>query len=223
MKDHFRPTPSATKLGSRSWLDRGSRFSGDSLPSLVQCRRCWTQPRPSRGEELLEDPAILEAWRRHDYCYPPYQFRPEYLISDKRGTRPPSSTEREKLMGFPENHTISCRPTGDRKQAAQALEDDRCSLLGSSFHVPSVATLLAPLLVDWDMLDGAPSRQSLLEGSMGRVQESTRLTDAVLREALARDLVASAIHGGQDARVDASSALPPDAWPRRAVPADRWT
>ena len=126
-------------------------------------------------------------------------------------------------MGFEENHTISCRPPRDRKQVPQQLEDDRCSLLGSSFHVPSVATLLAPLLVDCGLLDKIPSAQEILEKSMGCLEDPARPSEVSMRAALALDLASSAIHGGQDARVDASSAMPPDAWPRRAVPADRWT
>ncbi len=126
------------------------------------------------------------------------------------------------MLGFSRGHTLTCRPTGDRKARPQQLEKERCDLLRVSFHVPSVALCLGPLFVDWGLLAEAPTPQALIDRVSKLSKARARLRTGVAQQLLARRMVDGAIHRGQDARIDALDALAPTSWPRRPIPVHRW-
>jgi len=94
--------------------------------------------------------ATVKRWTADRWRYPPYQHKLQHLIKTGSGKlRPPVSTEREILMGFERDRTLSCMTAAERRSSPTDFEDKRCSLLGNSFHALTVAWLISHLLVKW--------------------------------------------------------------------------
>ena len=60
-------------------------------------------------------------------------------------------------MGFARDNTFHCWPAAQRKSSPKDWEDRRFSLIGNSFHTPSVAWLLAHVLHRHRILHKVPS------------------------------------------------------------------
>lgn len=73
-------------------------------------------------------------WVQDEYRYPPYQYRDDRGLWDKKGNwRLPSVEEKEALMGFPVGYTRACMVKS--KQKSQECLDKRHRLLGNSWQV----------------------------------------------------------------------------------------
>jgi len=70
---------------------------------------------------------------------------------------------REILMGFERDYTLTCWDNAARKADPVGLEDCRVSLLGNTFHVPTVAWLLSFLFKEWEFLVRLPSVKELAD------------------------------------------------------------
>ena len=102
---------------------------------------------PARPAGLNQcDEETLARWKGDMMRYPPYTYQPQFLVKRRDGTEEPRvlrSTEREKLMGFPEGYTLGLfRKEADTVSAFFHQEVERCGALGNSFHAVGLACLL---------------------------------------------------------------------------------
>ena len=80
----------------------------------------------------------LSRWRSDKFRYPPYQYKPEYIIYTKAGKwRLIDSSERELLHGYGWEHTSLCWSASKIKQDLEGYESTRCSEIGDSFSIYS--------------------------------------------------------------------------------------
>ena len=100
---------------------------------------CRAEPPPRPAGISRTDARTRQRWQEDQFRYPPYQYKPEYLVWD--GTlqrcRLLNSMEREILMGYGYNHTQLCWSASQAKQNPTGFEDERCSLIGDSFSIYS--------------------------------------------------------------------------------------
>ena len=64
-------------------------------------------------------------------------------MNSQNQVRVPNVSERELMLGFPLHYTAACLPKGQRK--GTEYNDVRLTLLGNTWSVPVVASLMAPL------------------------------------------------------------------------------
>ena len=86
----------------------------------------------------------LERWHNDAFRFPPYQYKESNSLVNRAGDfRVPDVQERELMLGFPLHYTAPCMTKSQRKQTGYV--DERLTLLGNTWSVPVVATLLANL------------------------------------------------------------------------------
>ncbi|CAK0838916.1 unnamed protein product [Prorocentrum cordatum] len=101
------------------WLPPGAvcpgPAAGEPLPTFVRwAPRSQPRPRPAGIGECSA--AELARWEAAGFASPPYQFRDKWCIHQADGrVEPPDATIREKLMGFPEGHTVPCMTSSQAK------------------------------------------------------------------------------------------------------------
>ncbi|CAK0842773.1 unnamed protein product, partial [Prorocentrum cordatum] len=230
------------------WLRPGREWSGaevpeQRLPTFVRCiPRGRAGDKPKGLHQCSE--AELERWRRHDFCYAPYQFRDPHCLRWQGGAlEPADSFEREMLMDFPPGHTATARATRFRKLAE--LEVVRCALLGNSFQCGVVAWIVAHWAHRRGYLDSVPTMAEAravggaFDAAEGLVQVAKEgddsgvvIRDRGLEEAEAQadpsiqiveELIRRAEVRGSDVRLDTLEVMRPDLWPRRPISVSRWT
>lgn len=81
-----------------------------------------------------------DRWVADSYRYPPYTYRWEYCMVKNGFARVACSSEREALMGFGPAHT--------QLRKKKLSEDERCAMIGNSFHTGVVAGLLRECLLN---------------------------------------------------------------------------
>ncbi|CAK0870953.1 unnamed protein product, partial [Prorocentrum cordatum] len=230
------------------WLRPGREWSGaevpeQRLPTFVRCiPRGRAGDKPKGLHQCSE--AELERWRRHDFCYAPYQFRDPHCLRWQGGAlEPADSFEREMLMDFPPGHTATARATRFRKLAE--LEVVRCALLGNSFQCGVVAWIVAHWAHRHGYLDSVPTMAEAravggaFDAAEGLAQVAKEgddsgvvIRDRGLEEAEAQadpsiqiveELIRRAEVRGSDVRLDTLEVMRPDLWPRRPISVSRWT
>lgn len=83
-------------------------------------------------------------WEKDAFRYPPYQYCSKYhLVNKKKQARLACAEEREMMMGYPRRYIYQCLPK--QFQGSQRHEDMRCSLVGNSWNIVTVAWLLSQL------------------------------------------------------------------------------
>lgn len=86
----------------------------------------------------------LQRWEADRYRFPPYQYRQEHCLVNRRDAlRVPDVSERELMLGFPLNYTAGCYAKQYRRH--DSYNDCRLTLLGNTWSVPVVAVLLNQL------------------------------------------------------------------------------
>eukprot|EP00971_Amphidinium_carterae_P057157 1130142-Amphidinium_carterae.1 len=104
------------------------------------------------------------------FRYPAYQYEADCLIRDRDGSlRPPSSTEREKLLGYPRDHTYAVTS----RHLAVAREDCRCQVLGVAAQVPMLMWLLGHWLAEMGVVTVRPSSADIARFSGWHCQHSS--------------------------------------------------
>ncbi|CAK0905717.1 unnamed protein product [Prorocentrum cordatum] len=97
----------------------------------------------------------------------PPGFRDKWCIHQADGrVEPPDATIREKLMGFPEGHTVPCMTSSQAKAEPAKYEALRRSLVGNSFQCEVVAWIISHWAVGAGLLVSVPS--------LGELHESAR-------------------------------------------------
>eukprot|EP00971_Amphidinium_carterae_P327474 6458863-Amphidinium_carterae.1 len=109
------------------WLDPGAEMHNPKamLPTLV---RALPRSQPAVGMDVssLTEEAIGR--RRMDFFrYPAYQSELDCLVRDCDGClRTPSSTEREKLLGYPRDHTYGATSRQSALDRSGKMPDVKC-------------------------------------------------------------------------------------------------
>ncbi|CAK0851484.1 unnamed protein product, partial [Prorocentrum cordatum] len=152
------------------WLPPGAvcpgPAAGEPLPTFVRwAPRSQPRPRPAGIGECSA--AELARWEAAGFASPPYQFRDKWCIHQADGrVEPPDATIREKLMGFPEGHTVPCMTSSQAKAEPAKYEALRRSLVGNTFQCEVVAWIISHRAVGAGLLVSVPS--------LGELHESAR-------------------------------------------------
>ena len=84
-------------------------------------------------------------WTNDLHRFPPYQYKDCHCVRQGDGRlRPPSTAEREAILGFPIGYTQRCVIKAEQGTARH--NDIRLTLLGNSWSIPVICWLLAQLL-----------------------------------------------------------------------------
>lgn len=216
------------------WLEEGytwRREPGTVLPCCMKAiRRVVPPPKPAGIERA--DRHTIARWRSEDMKYPPYQFKPEYVIWKEDRWRLINSSERELLHGYGFGHTEICMSASDIKRNTEAYEDERCSLIGDCFNLYSFVVFawgaLKHLVGDVSY-SHLVQRMGLAPGFVSHVSKVAPLQRKLsyghhfglpMSPAdLTRCFLARAHHTGSDVRVTAGAIMNPRAFPRQSVAA----
>ena len=104
--------------GSTSHLEGDARLPTFTRPIPKQCKPDYVPGWDHTSEEAKE------RYYANRLRYQPYQYENSFLIN---GSRLPSAVERERLMGFQSNHTLSLAKSFLTKDIADH-EDSRCEI-----------------------------------------------------------------------------------------------
>eukprot|EP00438_Fugacium_kawagutii_P030021 Skav233810 [mRNA] locus=scaffold7867:43550:47330:- [translate_table: standard] len=153
------------------------RDASRPFPTFTTSRPRATAGRKPAGIQQcsLEE---LERWTLDKFRFPPYQYcNNNCLVNASGDFRVPDVAEREAMLGFPVGYTGQCFRSADRKGAE--FTDARLTLLGSSWSVLVVASLLNSLLwmlgfTDWvtpqQLVDRcAPGGSAWVQGRLFRL------------------------------------------------------
>ena len=128
-----------------TWVEDGwIHTGGQPLPTFT---RALPRSRPPQNPAGLET-ASLEAqqrWVTDSYRFQVYQYEDNHLLWQGDQWRLPSLLERERLMGFDEQYISGMLPPKMSQHMAFNLG---CSLIGNTFHVPSLVMLCHSLLFE---------------------------------------------------------------------------
>ena len=129
-------------------------------------------------------PQDLARWRDDQHRFPPYQYKHDNTIYDKRKRRRsvPDTRLREVLMLFREDHTYAGITKRERCKGPEQHRDLRDSWLGNSMHCGVVAVLLRPFFHSTYPNCSLPSVQELIDmnphKNVRNMSEEMRLTRA---------------------------------------------
>ena len=130
------------------WLDVGATpfEEGVTYPCCMKAIRREVPPFKPAGIERCDE-MTLERWRQDEYRFPPYQYKPQYLIWDSKlgSGRLLSIGERERLLGYGNHHTELAYSASEAKQRPGMFADERLSLLGDSFSIYSFMCFAQPM------------------------------------------------------------------------------
>eukprot|EP00971_Amphidinium_carterae_P268257 5322298-Amphidinium_carterae.1 len=164
------------------------------LPTLV---RALPRSQPPVGLDVssLTEEAIGR-WRLDSFRYPAYQYELNCLVKDRDGClRTPSSTEREKLLGYRRDHTYGATS----RQSALQREDARCQVLGVAAQVPVLMWLFGHWLAEMGVVTVRPNSADIARFCGWHCQQNSSEADA---QALVRFLVSRASRKTLDIRVN---------------------
>ena len=209
--------------------ERKPEHAGAPFATFVRAIPRKAPPPSPRGIEKCE-PEALARWRKHEFRYPPYQYRDGNGVWDAKGWRPLSAEERERRMGYESGHTLAALTKDELRREPQKAEDIRCALVGNSFYVPAVAWLIGQRLAQVGVLEcipsmaqcwGQPPDEALAELDK-RLSSGSARADALAEEVI-KHVHRNSSGRGSDVRLATGILFNPGAWPRRAVAAARWT
>ena len=224
---------------STQWLEEDAEEThpGTIYPTCMKAIRREQPPPQPAG--LWRTPEIARRrWAEDDYKYPPYQYKDCYLIWDNKlgRCRLLSILERERLMGFGDNHTCLAFSASAAKTSKTAWEDERCSLVGDSFSIFSFMVVAAFAAAPWtgtvdvrtlQSRTGLPPGMQLhrslqwpLGGNLSKQMHSIR--DAGV-DLVNRQLLIRTNHTGSDVRVVTGTLMTDKNYPRESVQSEWWS
>jgi len=145
----------AKRMPLTRWLPKGwALFVQEPLyPTAVRAITRTKPPYMPAGLDTCQ-PHEVERWRRHNYIYPPYQFRDEFMVRFRGGPWQPTNADmREVQMGFERGHTYTAWSTAERIRDPQGFERHRCSQMGNTYDAKGVAWVVSHKLAEWGILD----------------------------------------------------------------------
>eukprot|EP00435_Cladocopium_sp_Y103_P049961 s280_g15.t1 len=96
------------------------------------------------------DQDCLARWESDEFRFPPYQYRLENLVQNSTGElRYLCAAERERLLGFGQDHTLFAVAANSVKGEEIAFEDKRLSLCGDSFSMLSFGWIISQMCKAW--------------------------------------------------------------------------
>ena len=112
------------------------------MPTFTRAIRRKKPPPCPAGLDTT-DAAARERWTDHEFRYPPYVYREEFMVKSEDGLlRPMNAEEREVLMGYGRGYTKALfKKAASSPQEEVEQEDARCAALGNSFHTNTVAVI----------------------------------------------------------------------------------
>ena len=126
------------QVSDEDFLEGGwERANRDSpFPTFTTARPSVKPGRKPAGLPLCPPDAVAR-WQSDAHRFPPYQYRAENCVTNRKGDlRVPSTREREVILGFPLDYTRRCMVKG--KEGSIEHNDCRLRLLGNSWSVPVV-------------------------------------------------------------------------------------
>ena len=124
------------------WVSPGWKWVSEDAPcNLPTFTRSIPRAKPPVKPAGIGHTGELakERWVNDWHRYPPYTYKESFCMERNGYLRVACACEREALMGFSPGHT--------RLRKRKLTEDERCSMLGNSFHTTVVAGLLRGCLV----------------------------------------------------------------------------
>ena len=224
---------------AEQWLTEGC-WQLDASVTYPTCmkaiRRSRPPPRPAGIDRT--DHSCRERWKADNFKYPPYQYKEQYLIGDdrKQSYRLLSSAEREILMGFGAKHTELAYSASKAKQDPRGFEDERCSLVGDSFAIPSFMIIAAFAVLKWTkVLSVSQLNQRLglppgagLHFSVPCPMNTHGLLPPLSQQlmpvqCLHHFLLRHANHTGSDVRIITGELMDPSRYPRQSAFSRWWS
>ena len=228
------------RCGVSHWLPRGWRLS-KNFSGFPTFTRAIPRKKPAfmaAGLETLTE-REKERYARWQYQYPPYQMKDKYmLVNAKKQLCPAPSSVRELVMGYRRHYTFPCWSAADRRESESKHEVARCSLLGNSFHAPTVAWLLSHVLCQWKMLprplaveEAGDVTKPIVWGSEQRSKALEEAAEEEVAEAVVRHLVTrQSLRGGAATTISSISlykgaapeSIDPELWTWRTCISTAW-
>lgn len=220
------------------WLRPDSTWeyesSGVVFPTCMKCV-AKSEPPPAPAGISRCDSHTISRWECDEFRYPPYQYKPEYIIWSSHGWRLLDSQERELLHGFGFDHTSPCLSASDIKRSLQQYEDLRCTLVGDCFSVFSFVIFPWAALKEflpefdythlWNRMGMAPGfcapfwSKAPLERKLNYGLYKPLATSV---NDLTRLLLTKVNHTGSDVRVTTGQIMAPKAFPRQSASPHWW-
>ena len=231
--DYIEIRASAKLVTPDSWLRPGwSRTSQEPLPTFMRCLPRNTPADHPAGLNRC-DTFTLQRWKHYDFCYPPYQFKADYLIIRADDWRVTEASERELLMGFGASHTEPAMAASKAKQNWDAYEVERLSLLGDSFAMASAlifAVWGTNVYVKPKPYQHYVARLGLAPGLSLHPSHTAPLSQfpafgassSRSRVSLASLFAARCNHTGCDVRISTGQLINPKAYPRQSIDPNSW-
>lgn len=221
------------------WLREDSswpyRWEGSIFPTCMKSIRRQRPPPSPAGLSRTDEDTRLR-WAADNFRYPPYQYKPEYIIYSGNGSwRLLEGSERELLHGYGYGHTSVCWSASAIKGDRDGYECCRCSQMGDSFSIYSFVIFpwislrkylpkvdyahlcqrmgLAPGYAT-KLLVQCPLQRGLAYGG--------RLSIPKGPQDLGRVLLSKVNHTGSDVRVSTGTVMCPRAYPRQSANAAWW-
>ena len=225
------------------WIEPGSSWPGaeevDALPTFTKHIPRKRPPRDPAGLSNT-DAEGRAAWAADQFAVPPYQHNKRYKMLRPSGKLElPGPRERERLLGFLEDHTLPAVASGFAKRQPGATYSIRQSQLGNTFNTEYMAWLLSHMFVAWGWRDKVIKIEDLstragppfsvgLEESVSRA-EVQRQFEALgpmrgfcPEQSLVLSFIRGAEHRGSDVRLSAGTICNPDCWPRHSIDPRLW-
>ena len=189
------------------------------------------EPPNACGREVCSDPE-LSRWAEHKWALPPYQFREENLVLDRRGfLRIASVAERGRLLHFPDYYLEAATPSALRKYDTQKEFSTKASLLGNSMDVWIVALVAGQALADWGYLTRPPTMDEIRQDDVEKLhlrEESAASDFRPLSRSLSEKelmvwwIMSHCDHTGSDVRLSSGQLMRPSRVPRQGMDTRWW-
>ena len=153
---------------SQLWVTKGWEMAGSPDVRLPTFMRAL----PKRKEIYLPSGISLTPaqargrWKAHKWRYPPYHYKTEFCLRKRRQPRllrVLNADKRETVMFLGRGATLYALNPTKAKLDPQLLEDERCILVGNSFHAGVVALIFAGLAEQRKLLKSRPSPQDIVD------------------------------------------------------------
>lgn len=229
-------TTEAPRVPFSSWIREGSVVSSDDL-TFPTCMKSIPRkaPPPAPAGVSRCDSSTISRWRADEFRFPPYQYKPEYILWDDWSWRVLDGQERELSHGYGWDHTALCMSASDIKSNPIAYDDLRKSLIGDCFSVLSFVifpwaafkSLIPPinychLLKRMGMAPGFAASLSRQCPISRKLQYGSIRDFGPTVEDLTRHLLTRVNHTGSDVRVTTGSIMAPKAYPRQSASEAWW-
>ena len=157
------------EVKTEAYVEPGWKLpTSNRLPTFTTSRPSSKPMRRPAGLQTCR-PHEVERWTQDQHRYPPYQYRDENVLWNKKGeARPPTVAEREAILGFPIGYTKQCMKKA--LHGSTLHNDCRLTLLGNSWSVPVIAWMLSKLLELLGFMDPLPLQDLVTRLCPGRAQ-----------------------------------------------------